>query len=25
LFNFTTREAGVDGIADFNWFRFNGK
>ena len=25
LFNFTTCEAGVDGIADFNWFRFNGK
>lgn len=25
LFNFTTKEEGVDGYADFNWFRFNGK
>ena len=25
LFNFTTRETGVNGTADFNWFRFNGK
>ena len=25
LFNFSTTEAGVGGVADFNWFRFYGK
>ena len=25
LFNFSTKETGVDGYADFNWFRFSGK
>ena len=25
LFNFTTLETGINGIADFNWFKFNGK
>lgn len=25
LFNFSTTEEGVDGAADFNWFRFHGK
>lgn len=25
LFNFSTKEQGIDGYADFNWFRFNGK
>lgn len=25
LFNFTTKEEGTDGFADFNWFRFRGK
>lgn len=25
LFNFSTKESGVDGYADFNWFRFSGK
>ncbi len=25
LFNFSTAEEGVDGAADFNWFRFHGK
>ena len=25
LFNFSTTEEGVDGISDFNWFRFYGK
>lgn len=25
LFNFTTKETGVDGAADFNWFRFHAK
>lgn len=25
LFNFTTKENGTDGYADFNWFRFTKK
>lgn len=25
LFNFTTKENGTDGYADFNWFRFTNK
>lgn len=25
LFNFSTKEMGLDGYADFNWFRFTGK
>ena len=25
LFNFSTTESGVDGYADFNWFRFTNK
>ena len=25
MFNFSTEESGVDGYADFNWFRFAGK
>lgn len=25
LFNFSTKETGIDGYADFNWFRFTNK
>ena len=25
LFNFSTKESGIDGYADFNWFRFTNK
>lgn len=25
LFNYTTEASGIDGYADFNWFRFSGK
>ena len=25
LFNFSTTQEGVDGVADFNWFRFTDK